>query len=166
VNTPREVIEHYNSGQEAGRLKNDFGWLERVRTEDILRRFLPPSPSTVLDIGGAAGIYALPLAEKGYEVHLLDPVPLHVEQAKNASAEQECRGAKGIITTQVGDARELPYRNESANAVLLLGPLYHLTEKQDRLRALRGVKHAVCSRNGWPANRDYFSRPLSRCHVR
>ena len=147
MNTPREVVEHYNAGQEVMRLKNDFGWLERVRTEDILRRYLPASPSVVFDIGGAAGIYALPLAEQGNEVHLLDPVRLHVEQAKRASEEQEGRGAKGIASTRVGDARQLPYANESASAVLLLGPLYHLTEKQDRLRALREA-HRVLQKGG------------------
>ena len=43
---------------------------------------MPSAPAVVLDIGGAAGAYAFPLADQGYEVHLIDPVPLHIEQAQ------------------------------------------------------------------------------------
>lgn len=36
-----------------------------------------------------------------------------------------------------GDARELPWEDDSGDTVLLLGPLYHLTERDERLQALR-----------------------------
>ncbi len=133
----REIREFYELGQESERLTSNFGWLERVRTEDILERFLPGPPARVLDLGGAAGIYALPLAREGYEVHLLDPVPLHVEQANEASNKQQTSGAPGLASTTVGDARKLPYPSEYADAVLFLGPLYHLTERSDRVQALK-----------------------------
>jgi ubiquinone/menaquinone biosynthesis C-methylase UbiE len=133
----REIREFYELGQESERLTSNFGWLERVRTEDILERFLPKPPARVLDLGGAAGIYALPLARKGYEVHLLDPIPLHVEQANEASHRQKTSGAPGLASTTVGDARKLPYPDEHADAVLALGPLYDLTERSDRLQALK-----------------------------
>ena len=76
---------YYDRGTEQGRLA-DWGRLEFLRTRELLARFLPAPPATVLDVGGAAGAYALPLAAEGYEVHLLDPVALHVEQARAASA--------------------------------------------------------------------------------
>ena len=85
-----------------------------------------------MDAGGGAGIYALPLATQGYELHLIDPVPLHIEQASIASQEQ----TTPIRTIEVGDARRLRWPEASFDAVLLLGPLYHLPEREDRLTAL------------------------------
>ena len=83
----RDIAAYYDRGDEEGRL-GDWGRLEFLRTRELLARFLPAPPATVLDVGGAAGAYALPLAAEGYEVHLVDPVALHVEQARAASAAQ------------------------------------------------------------------------------
>jgi SAM-dependent methyltransferase len=71
-------------------------------------------------------VYALPLVQEGYAVRLLDPVELHVEQARAAG-----------LDASVGDARALPFADASADAALLLGPLYHLQERSDRVQALR-----------------------------
>jgi SAM-dependent methyltransferase len=130
---------YYDRGAEQGRL-GDWGRLEFVRTRELLARFLPAAPATVLDVGGAAGAYALPLAAEGYEVHLLDPVALHVEQARAAS---EGQPDAPLASVAVGDARELPFADESADAVLMLGPLYHLTEAADRARALREARRTL-----------------------
>jgi SAM-dependent methyltransferase len=85
-------------------------------------------------------MYALPLATEGYSVHLIDPVPLHVDQAREASALQ--RDAP-LTSAVVGDARRLRYDDDSVEAVLMLGPLYHLTTKEDRLQALREAYRVV-----------------------
>src|SRR5213592_3783841 len=83
----REIAAHYASVPERDRLAGaGTGGLERVRTWELLSRHLPPPPAVVVDVGGAAGVYALPLAAAGYEVHLVDPLALHVEQARRASA--------------------------------------------------------------------------------
>jgi SAM-dependent methyltransferase len=42
-----------------------------------------------------------------------------------------------IRTCRVGDARDLRFDDQTAHGALLLGPLYHLTRREDRLRALR-----------------------------
>jgi len=120
-----EILAHYELGLEQSRLET-WGQVERVRTRELLQRLLPAPPARVLDVGGAAGIHALPLVRDGYEVHLLDAVPLHVEQAKAASAEQAADGGGGLASARVGDARALPWADGEADAVLLLGPLYHL----------------------------------------
>ena len=134
-----DIAAYYDRGNEEGRL-GDWGRLEFLRTLELLSRFLPAPPATVLDVGGAAGAYALPLAGEGYDVHLLDPVALHVEQARAASAAR----AAPLASTVVGDARELPFADASVDVVLMLGPLYHLTEASDRGRALaRGAAHAA-----------------------
>jgi SAM-dependent methyltransferase len=74
------------------------------------------------------------LTAQGYTVHLVDPVLLHVEQA---------RAASNGYTAALGDARDLHEPDESADAVLLFGPLYHLTERSDRLRALAQARTVV-----------------------
>ena len=99
----------------------------------ILRTRLPEPPAIVLDIGGGAGVHALWLAKHGYEVHLVEPVPVHVEQAQAAS---DAQPDAPLASVQLGDARTLPFADQSADCVLLFGPLYHLAERSDRLAAL------------------------------
>lgn len=135
----RDIAAYYDRGEEEGRL-GDWGRLEFLRTRELLARFLPAPPATVLDVGGAAGAYALPLAAEGYEVHLVDPVALHVEQAQAASAAQP---DAPLASAVVGDARALPVDDHSADVALLLGPLYHLTEAADRTRALHEARRAL-----------------------
>lgn len=137
---PDEVLGYYALGLERGRLDEDYFPLERARTREIVRRHLPRPPAVVLDVGGGTGPYALWLAEAGYEVHLVDPVPLHVEQAQAASGE---RASGRLARARTGDARSLPFADASADAVLMLGPLYHLTERDDRLRALDEARRVL-----------------------
>jgi SAM-dependent methyltransferase len=120
-----DMAAYYREGAERDRLLT-ISPLERVRTEVLLERHLPPAPARVLDVGGGPGTYATWLATRGYDVELLDPVPLHVEQAREAG-----------VTARRGDARELPWEDGHADTVLLLGPLYHLQDRADRVRALR-----------------------------
>src|SRR4051812_8856899 len=82
---PQEINRYYQEVAEEGRLAAGPSQLEFARTKEVVLRFLPPPPATILDIGGAAGAYALWLAEKGYQVHLLDAVPRLVEEAQRRS---------------------------------------------------------------------------------
>lgn len=131
---PSEMFDHYEHVQESRRLFGGAGELERVRTQDILSRYLPAPPATVFDIGGAAGVHALWLAQQGYAVHLFDPVPRHVEQALAASSDQ---AEYPLASCSIGDARNIDRPDASADAILLFGPLYHLIDRDDRLRALQ-----------------------------
>jgi SAM-dependent methyltransferase len=127
------VQRYYGLGQEQARLLAPAGELERLRTLDILSRHLPPPPAVLCDIGGAAGIYAFPLSERGYRVHLIDPVALHIQQAQAHSA----RSGTPLASMVQEDARAVNMGAGVAEAVLLLGPLYHLVERADRHVALR-----------------------------
>ncbi|MCI0399594.1 MAG: class I SAM-dependent methyltransferase [Chloroflexi bacterium] len=132
---PAEAMRHYEQQMdEAGRLSRVRAEIELVRVRELLRRYLPPPPAVVLDVGGAAGIHAFWLAEQGYTVYLIDAMPHHIEQARQAAAQQPHAPLAGIA---LGDARRLEYPDGYTDAVLLFGPLYHLTERQDRLQALR-----------------------------
>ena len=134
-----EILAYYEHGAERGRLASGPQRIEFLRVWDLLERYLPAAPARILDVGGGAGAYALPLAAAGYEVHLIDPVPLHVEQAAAAS-----RLARAPLAgVSAGDARDLPAADDSADAVLLLGPLYHLTSRADRVTALREARRVL-----------------------
>ena len=130
---PEEIESYYLQTKESERLTNEWGELERLRTQAILARYLPPVPAIIFDVGGAAGVYSLPLAQQGYEVHLIDPVDLHLEQARVDATESDV----ALASITQGDARRLEVPSSSADAVLLLGPLYHLIERSDRIEALR-----------------------------
>ena len=132
------VLEHYGSGLERDRLASGASRIEFARTKELLERLLPPPPAAVLDVGGGPGAYASWLAGLGYRVHLIDPVPLHVEQAT-----EEARLSAVPFTAAVGDARQLEHEDVSFDAVLMLGPLYHLTERSDRVRALAEARRVV-----------------------
>ena len=135
-----DIARYYRLGAEDDRLRGAGGRLEFVRTQELLSRFLPPPPATVADIGGGAGVHALPLAAAGYDVELLDPVERHVEQALAHAREQRAR-----LRARVGDARRLPYADGSVDVALLLGPLYHLTEREARRAALGEARRALRS---------------------
>lgn len=121
----------YAAGTEADRLIKGSNQLERVRVQELMARFLPAPPAVVCDIGGGTGPHAFWLAARGHTVHLLDAMLLHIEQALSREA------VRPVASAVVGDARHLPYPNGHADAVLLFGPLYHLTEAADRAQALQ-----------------------------
>lgn len=132
--------DHYDQGVEEGRLQAGMGALERLRTMDILSRTLPKAPAAILDIGGGPGVYAGLLAQQGYNVDLIDFMPLHVDQANEIFARL---GLTALARAEQGDARDLKRPDASADAVLLMGPLYHLTNKADRAKALREAWRVV-----------------------
>ena len=134
-----EIEGYYLRTRESARLAGVEGELERVRTQSILARHLPPAPAVLYDIGGAAGVYAFPLAELGYQVHLIDPVERHLEDARAVEAESEVR----LASIRGGDARQLDIADANADAVLLLGPLYHLTDRSERMRAVREARRIL-----------------------
>jgi SAM-dependent methyltransferase len=131
--TPADVVAYYEAGAELTRLDQGIGALERERTLELLRRWLEPS-ATVLDVGGGTGVYASELLRAGHTVTLVEPVALHRDEARRRVPE---------VTVVDGDARALPFADETFGAVLLLGPLYHLSERLDRVRALEEAGRVV-----------------------
>jgi SAM-dependent methyltransferase len=108
------IADYYDRAPEEARLQQGPFQLEEARTRELISRLAPPAPATVLDVGGAAGAYA------------------------------------------VGDARALEQAADTADIVLLLGPLYHLTKPLDRAQALSETAR-VLKPGGW-----LFAAAISR----
>ena len=132
----KEIRSYYEeTGIELDRLTKGSSRLEFVRTKELLLRYLPAPPARVLDVGGGPGAYAEWLAAVGYEAKLVDATPLHVQQARQRAA--------GRFVAEDGEARELAEPDESYDVVLLLGPLYYLIERSDRVLALQEARRVV-----------------------
>ena len=133
------IAAYYRRAAEENRLELGPFQLEAARTRELIQRFAPPPPATLLDVGGAAGAYAREFAAAGYTVHLLDPVPRLVAEARRRGDGTE----SPLASCRVGDARALDLGDETAEIVLLLGPLYHLTDPADRARALAEARRVL-----------------------
>lgn len=151
----RRVLRRYESSDEDARLwQPGKGDLVRLRSWDIFDRFLPRS-GRVLDVGGGPGTHAAHLAARGYDVTLVDPVPGHIELARQRAG----KGQGTCFDAHLGVAADLPAGDESVDVVLLMGPLYHLVERADRLAVLAEAKRVlrpggrllaeVISRHAW-----------------
>jgi ubiquinone/menaquinone biosynthesis C-methylase UbiE len=127
---------------ETDRLGQHVFQLEKIRTQEIILRYLRSS-MTIADIGGATGAYSFWLHDMGHKVHLLDAAEFHVEAATKISITEN----KPLASISLGDARDLPFNDEQFDLVLLFGPLYHLQEKEDRIKAITEAKR-VLKKNG------------------
>lgn len=133
-----DILRYYSDEwDEDARLRSGLEQLELIRTRELVRRHLPPGPLRILDVGGGSGVHAEWLLRDGHAVDLVDPVALHIEQATATL------GSRARFTARVGDARDLGGDDGRYDAVLLLGPLYHLTERADRLRSLREARRVA-----------------------
>ncbi len=126
------VLAGYNAGVEKDRLKSGLGLIEFERTWEILLEFLPLPPAVIYDIGGGYGEYSCRLALLGYDVYLYDISEKNIEMSKLL---RERTGAS-LCAAEVADARSIPRPDGSADAVLLMGPLYHIVEREERRLAL------------------------------
>jgi len=105
-----EVAAYYARGGESRRLFEGHGRIELLRTQELILRHLPRGRAVVLDVGGGTGVYACWLAARQ---------PEHP-----------------LASATVGDARRLEAAAARADVVLLLGPLYHLIARGERVAAL------------------------------
>lgn len=131
----KNILDYYNKGIEKDRLTIASNVLEKLRTLDILERYIPETAKIVVDVGGGAGVYSFILSNQNLEVHLIDATPLHVTQALEINKTHN----HPLASITVGDAREIKLGDNYADVILLFGPLYHLTDKKDRIKTLTEV---------------------------
>jgi len=140
-----KVLSDYNKGVEKNRLRQDLGLIEFARTKELLLEHLPPPPAVVYDIGGGYGEYAWWLASLGYDVQLFDISQTHI--AMSAALGEEYPGVS-LRSAEVADAVQIDRPGASADAVLCMGPLYHIVEERNRLAALAECRRLLRP-GGW-----------------
>jgi S-adenosylmethionine-dependent methyltransferase len=121
--------------------------LERHRMEfaislRTLLEHLPPAPASILDIGGGPGRYALALSQLGYHVTLLDLSQSNLAFAHQKSVQQGIT-LQDYIYGNALDLTQIP--EEAFDAVLLMGPLYHLFIQEQRLQAALQARRVLKS---------------------
>jgi 2-polyprenyl-3-methyl-5-hydroxy-6-metoxy-1,4-benzoquinol methylase len=136
---PSDAVQRYVQSLYNTQPGHEWEREERHRTEFAVTRralaeTLPAAPARVLDCGGGPGRYAIELARQGYDVTLFDLSVECLRLAREEAYEANVR----ISGYEHGTATDLSrFPDASFDAVLLLGPLYHLLEQVERLQALQ-----------------------------
>jgi SAM-dependent methyltransferase len=121
------------------RADTPYSRLEFQSTLHLIGKYFP-ARGHIADIGGGPGRYTLELLRRGYEVTLFD---LTEELLQLARAQIEAAGLHANAVLQ-GDARDLSaLASETFDGALLMGPLYHTAEAQDRTRILSEQKRTL-----------------------
>ena len=136
----KDVIrKYYDSGIEQNRLWQNYFKLEGIRTKEIISRYLSSPGLKILDAGGGTGFYAFWLHSLGHDVTLSDLTESNIRWAENYSKQNNIQ----LAGYKVDDAMDLRYEDNTFDIVLLLGPLYHLTERKDRISAFAEAKRVL-----------------------
>lgn len=124
-----EYYTHYN---EDGRLLSRHGQVEYLTTMKYIRACLAQaSAPTILEIGAGTGRYSVTLAKQGYRVTAVELI------AHNLALLQAKLDGSEPITAMLGNALDLSALPDAAfSLTLLLGPMYHLYTREDKLQAL------------------------------
>ena len=143
-----EVVRSYYDGcvdREWERLSRPYRRFELVSTLRLIEEHFPPS-GRILDVGGGPGRYTIELAQRGYDVTLIDLAPGNVARAR----EELARLGLEVDEVRQGDACNLSSIPDRAfDAALMLGPMYHIVEESDRRAALLELRRVL--RPGAPA---------------
>lgn len=135
------VQEIYTRFDESARLKSKAARVEFLTNVRYIERYLQPG-AKILDIGAGAGEYSLYFARKDYAVSALELADSNI-----AAFRAQMTGQDKIELVQ-GNALDLSrYAENSFDAVLLFGPLYHLHDREDRRRCIEEAKR-VCKPDG------------------
>ena len=131
-NMMRYIEEYYNSYDEDARLLSRHGQVEYLTTMKYIAEYLSgiACPS-IIEIGAGTGRYSVALAKQGYKVTAIDLVQKNIDVMKS-----KLDGTEDIRIIQ-GNALDLScIKNNSFDLTMLLGPMYHLYTKEDKLRVL------------------------------
>ena len=133
-----ELEDFYNKASEETRLEKGMGIFEFERIKELIQLHISKSKSIIIDVGGGTGKYAEWLAKDGHQVHLVEPVLKHIKLA-----EKRAKKLKNPFSVTIGEAKKLPYKKDTADLVILHGPLYHLQKREDRVTAILEAKRVL-----------------------
>lgn len=128
----------YKKASEETRLEKGMGVFEFERIKSLIEKYIPSTPCKIIDIGGGTGKYSEWLAQKGHQVYLVEPISKHIQIAK-------CRAnkLKNPYSILSGESRNLEFKNNFADLIILHGPLYHLQKKEDRNLSIKEAKRVL-----------------------
>ncbi|HBH1602081.1 class I SAM-dependent methyltransferase [Clostridioides difficile] len=130
METKQYLIDFYNTYDEDSRLALKHGMVEFLTTMHYIDKYIK-SGDCVLEIGAATGCYSHTLARQGYDVDAVELVEHNIEVFHKNTQSNE-----NISITQ-GNAMDLSvFPDNKYDITLLLGPLYHLYNKEDKQQAL------------------------------
>ena len=133
------LIDYYSNYDEDGRLALRRGAFEFLTTMRYIEKYLKPG-DRILEIGAATGRYSHTFARKGYNVDAIELLEHHIEIfRKNTQPDEN-------VTITQGNALDLSaFQDNTYDITLLLGPLYHLYNQEDKRQAIseaiRVTKH-------------------------
>lgn len=130
METNQYLIEHYSNYDEDSRLLPRHGSVEFLTTMRYIEKYIRPD-DRILEIGAGTGRYSHTLARRGYAVDAVELVEHNIDVFRQNTMPEE------NITVTQGNALDLSvFPDESYDITLLLGPLYHLYTKEDKMCAL------------------------------
>lgn len=130
MKTNQYLIDFYNSYDENSRLESKYGSVEFLTTMRYIGKYIREGDS-VLEIGAATGRYSHALARQGYNVDAVELVEHNIEIFRKNTLPDE------KITVTQGNALDLSvFSDNKYDITLLLGPLYHLYNDEDKRQAL------------------------------
>ncbi len=137
-----EVVRKYYDecvDREWERLSRPYRRFELASTLRLIDEYFPPC-GRILDVGGGPGRYSIELAQRGYDVTLIDLAPGNVARAR----EELARLGLEVDDVRQGDACDLTsFPDRAFDAALMLGPMYHIVEEADRRVALLELRRVL-----------------------
>jgi len=129
-----DIAIYYDKSQESEHSRLDRHQLEHDLTWRYLNQYLPPH-GTILEIGSATGKYTLELARRGYLITAVDLSKILLEKCRENIAREGLEKQVQFVQADARNLGEIP--KSGFDAVLLMGPLYHLILESDRKMALQ-----------------------------
>ena len=134
-----ELELYYNKFNEEKRLNSRHGQVEFITSMKYIHKYLdqiekdkPRAEIKILDVGAGTGRYSVPLSEEGYDVTAVELVKHNLGRLKAKNS---------AVKAYQGNAMKLSrFADNSFDAVLLFGPMYHLLEKEEQRKALEEAK--------------------------
>ncbi len=128
--TAQEYVKaYYNTYDEESRFERRFNAVEYITTMRYIKQYLSPG-MRVAEIGAGTGRYSLTLADMGYAVDAVELVEHNIDVFKS-----KMKPGQNVTIVQ-GDTLQLPLESEAYDITLLLGPMYHLFNREDALKAV------------------------------